>query len=185
MFAALVVLIMSTHICTEYFEDKLPASRAAWHDQLTYSCCLFVWTTCRPGQIWCGYKALQVLRPLCRDISISLSTDGKEKMISRISGTVEMFHNTTKPCFIWILCGVHQIEFSSRICTANWQTWHSTRSPSHWSQIVRRQQRRICDIRTYAPKVLDTRWESIDDVSRWFKTNCIAIVEYLGRKKAA
>ena len=47
------------------------------------------------------------------------------------------------------------------------------------------QQNSVKDMRSQAPKVADTRWESMSQVSAWFKLHRIAVNEHFEAKKLA
>lgn len=106
-------------------------------------------------------------------------------MTGRISGVATRFQNVAKRGFIRIWCGAHQLDLvlQDAYCELANETFYT--QLTSLISYLRRQQNLISDMRTKAPKVSDTRWESMGDVSKWFKTNRIAIVEYLGQKNPA
>lgn len=55
-------------------------------------------------------RALDVPCPSWRNIVIGVSTDGETKMKELIAAVLTRFQNVTKPEFIRIWCGDHQID---------------------------------------------------------------------------
>ena len=123
-------------------------------------------------------KALDVLCPSWRDIIIGVSTDGERKMTGRVSGAATRFQNISKAGFIKIWCGAHQLDLvlQDAYCHFGNELFYGNLTAS--IGYLRRQQNLVKDMRSQAPKVADTRWESMSQVSSWFKLHRIAINNY-------
>jgi hypothetical protein len=128
-------------------------------------------------------RALDVLCPTWRDIIIGISTDGERKMTGHVSGVATRFQQVAKPGFTRIWCGAHQLEIVLQECYTHFGNDQFYGKLTSAISYLRRQQNLIADIRSKAPKVADTRWESMSNVSSWFKLHKIAVDEYFENKK--
>ena len=130
-------------------------------------------------------KALDVLCPSWRDIIVGISTDGERKMTGRVSGVATRFRQAAKPGFIQIWCGAHQLDLVLQNCYVHFGNEVFYQQLTAVISYLRRQQNLVAEIRTKAPKIADTRWESMYGVSLWFKLHKIALDEYFQSKRPA
>ena len=104
-------------------------------------------------------------------------------MTGRSSGVATRFQRVAKPNFIRIWCGAHQLD----ICLQNSYTHFGDdkfyQTLTGVIGYLRRQQNLIGDMRSKCPKVSDTRWESMSNVSGWFKLHKVVVNEYFESKK--
>jgi len=123
-------------------------------------------------------KALDVLCPSWRDMIIGISTDGERKMTGRVSGATTLFQNVSRPGFIKIWCGAHQLDLvlQDAYCHFGNELFYGNLTAS--IGYFRRQQNLVKDMRYQAPMVADTRSESMSLLSSWFKLHRIAVNNY-------
>lgn len=130
-------------------------------------------------------KALTVLCPSWKDIVVGVSTDGERKMTGRVSGVATRFEQMAKPGFVRIWCGAHQLDIVMQRAYTEFGNdefyGHLTAAISY----LRRQQNLIADMQSKAPKVADTRWESMSTVATWFKKHKVAVDAFFESKKPA
>ena len=94
-------------------------------------------------------------------------------MTGRISGVVTWFQNVVNTDFIRIWCGAHQLEIVIQ------SVYSKLNNEAFYTQLkalisyIWRQQNFDSVIQLKAPKVVDTRWESMFNVSDWFKKHKI------------
>ena len=127
-------------------------------------------------------KALDVLCPSWKDI-IGVLTDGERKMTGRISGVANRFQNLAKSGFICIWCSTHKLDIMlqsahSKLGDKAFYTQLTTLISYLW-----RQQNFVSAIRSKAPKVADTRWESMGNVSDYFKKHKTQIGMHINDKR--
>ncbi len=116
--------------------------------------------------------ASQPLDTLCdswRDVLIGISTDGEKKMTGQAFGAGTSFQQVCRPGFNRISCGAHQLDLGLQDAYSNFG--NDTFFVNFTAAIgyLRRQQNLVKNMRSQAPKVEDTRWESRSHVSAWFK----------------
>lgn len=128
-------------------------------------------------------KALDVLCPPWKDTIIGVSTDGERKMTGRISGVATRFQNVAKPGFIRIWCGAHQLDIVLQSVYTKLGDEQFYQQLTALISYLRRQQNLVAEMRAKAPKVADTRWESMNKVSLWFQTHKIRIGMYIEEKQ--
>ncbi|KAI9907255.1 hypothetical protein PsorP6_016695 [Peronosclerospora sorghi] len=109
-------------------------------------------------------QMLDVLCPSWKNLIVSSSTDGESKMTGKIRGAATRFEQVSKPGFFRIWCGLHQLD----LCLQSF--FKATMDEQFYSWLnclisyLRRQQTLITKMKTKAPKVADTRWESMSKV---------------------
>ena len=105
------------------------------------------------------------------------------KMTGRISGVVTWFQNVVNTDFIRIWCGAHQLEIVIQ------SVYSKLNNEAFYTQLtalisyIWRQQNFDSVIQLKAPKVVDTRWESMFNVSDWFKKHKIQIGMHINEKR--
>jgi hypothetical protein len=108
--------------------------------------------------------AMDALCPAWKDLIVSISTDGERKMTGRVQGVATRFEQVSKPGFFRLWCGLHQLD----ICLQDF--FKALMDEQFYGLLtglisyLRRQQNLISDMKTKAPKVADTRWESMSKV---------------------
>lgn len=128
-------------------------------------------------------KALDALCPSWRDTIIGISTDGERKMTGRITGVATRFQKVAKDGFIRIWCGAHQLDIVLQSAYKNLGDKLFYQQLTTLISYLRRQQNFVADLKSKAPKVADTRWESMYNVSKWFQKNKIYVDTYVEDKK--
>ena len=93
------------------------------------------------------------------------------------------FPASWRPGFIRIWCGAHQLDIVLQDAYTHFgnETFYINLTAA--IGYLRRQQNLVKDMRSQAPKVADTRWESMSSVSAWFKAHKIALNDYFELKK--
>ena len=125
---------------------------------------------------------LDALCPEWKRMIVSISTDGEPKMTGHISGVATQFEQAALPGFYRIWCGLHQLDL--KLCEF-FEALMDEQFVSMLTALIawlRRQQTLINEMGTKCRTLAETRWESMSKVTSWFKTNRIAILEYLNDK---
>lgn len=130
-------------------------------------------------------KLLDVLCPDWRAVIVGISTDGERKMTGRTNGVATLVAKVAKPGFIRVWCGAHQLDLVLQDCYVHFGSDQFYSQLTALISYLRRQKNLIADMRSKAPKVADTRWESMGGVSLWFKLHRVAVDEHLHEKKPA
>ena len=130
-------------------------------------------------------KALDCLDPLWRQKVIGISTDRENKMTGRYSGVATRFQQVANPGFIRIWCGAHQLDIVLQSIYSKFGDEKFYTTLTKLIGYLRCQFNLIQEMKTKAPTLSDTRWESMNNVSNWFKTNRIQVEEYLQQKSPA
>lgn len=95
------------------------------------------------------------------------------------------FEQVAKPGFIRICCGAHQIDIVLQEVFFHFGNEKFYQNPTAAISYLCWQQNLIADMRSRAPKVSNTRWESMSHVSSWFKAYKIHIADYFEVKKSS
>lgn len=129
-------------------------------------------------------RAFDVLWPSQRDIIIGVLMNSKRRWKAPFLVWERRFQNAAKLYFIWILCGAYQLDlfFQDVYCELANDKFHT--QLSSLISYLRRQKNLILDMWKKAPKLFDTCWVSMSKVGKWFKTNRIAIINYLAQKSS-
>lgn len=127
-------------------------------------------------------KFLDVLCPSWENIIVGITTDGEKKMTGRVSGVSTRFQSIANPGFIRVWCAAHQLDLVLQDVYSNLAKESFYSELTNLISYLRRQQNLISDMRSKAPKIADTRWESMSSVSEWFRLHRIAVLEYLNAK---
>ena len=109
-------------------------------------------------------QVLNVLCPTWKRSMISITTDGERKMTGHICGVATLFEREAGEGFFCVWCGLHQLD----LCL---QKFYKAVFDEDYYHILtgfigylRRQLNLIKEMKTRAPKVCDTRWESMSKV---------------------
>lgn len=130
-------------------------------------------------------KALDVMCPDWKSVLLSISTDGERKMTGQVKGVATQFLSVTKPGFIRVWCGLHQLDLVMQ------DAFKTIMNSEFYAFLVgligylRRQQNLIAQMKTKVPLLADTRWESMGKVASWFKHHRIDAINYLTSKQVA
>ena len=179
-----VALDMSTHMSTSYLDIRLRFHLAACGIINVHFLAIPVYEKHTAAVIFdTASKALDVICPSWRDTIIGVSTDGERKMTGHISGVATRFQNVAKPGFIRIWCGAHQLDIVLQSAYSKLGDNLFYCQLTALISYLRRQQNIISAMRSKAPKVADTRWESMGKVSEWFKKNKIEIALHINEKR--
>ena len=113
-------------------------------------------------------KFLDVLCPSWENIIVGMTTDGEKKMTGRVSGVSTRFQSIANPGFIRVWCAAHQLHLVLQDVYSNLAKESFYSELTNLISYLRRQQNLISDMHSKAPKIADTRWESMSSVSEWF-----------------
>ena len=95
-------------------------------------------------------------------------------MTGRLQGVATRFEQVAKPGFFRLWCGLHQLDIVLQHFFLKLMTDTFYGQLTALISYLRRQQNLISEMRTKAPKVADTRWESMSKVSIRIGLVCIA-----------
>ncbi|BBN17466.1 hypothetical protein MPTK1_7g14750 [Marchantia polymorpha subsp. ruderalis] len=178
----LVGMDMSTLMATSYLDIRI---RLHWKSILNFHLlAILMFSQHTAEQIFLhAAKSLDVLAPSWKNLLLSISTDGERKMTVRVQGVATRFEQSVLPGFYRICCGLHQLDIKLQCFFASLMDEQFYSSLTSLILYLRRQQNLINDLKTKAPTVSDTRWESKGKVATKFKTNRVGVLAYLGLKK--
>ena len=128
-------------------------------------------------------KDLDVPCPSWKDSIIGISSDGERKRTGRIEGITTRFQSVSKPAFIRIWSGAHQLDI---VLQSAYSKLGNEAFYTHITALIsclRCQQIFVFAIRSKAPKVADMCWESMGNVSNWFKKHKIKIDMHINNKR--
>ena len=179
-----VALDMATHMATAYCDVRIRiCHKSTVHDFHLLSIPVHDRHT---GEIIFNTfaKAMDALYPDWPEKIIGGSSDGEKKMTGRHQGVITRLQRVSKPGFMRVWCGAHQLDLSMQsFYFAIPDTFYST-----FTSIVsylRRQQNFISDERSQCPLICDTRWLNMIKVTTWFDKHRLAVAAYLEEKKPA
>ena len=127
-------------------------------------------------------KAFDALHGNWKNKIVGISTDGEKKMTGQISGVATRFQEIAKPGFIRVWCGAHQLDIALQKVYSSYGNEEFYRKLTSLISYLRRQYNLIQDMKTKAPALSDTRWESMHRVSDWFKKHRVEVDAYLEAK---
>lgn len=180
-----VAMDMSTHMATSYLDIRI---RLHWKGSILnfHLLAIPMFSRHTGEEIFLhASKALDVLAPSWKKMVVAISTDGERKMTGRVQGVATHFEQAALPGFYRIWCGLHQLDIKLQSFFVSLMDEQYYSSLTSLISYLRRQQNLISSMKTKAPTVSDTRWESMSKVSTWFKTNRVDVLAYLDLKKPA
>ena len=129
-------------------------------------------------------KAMDALYLDWRDMIIGASSDDKKKMTGRHQGVIMRIKIISKPGFMQMWCGAHQLDLCMQsFYLAIPDTFYST-----FTSIVyylRQKQKFILEERSQCPLICDTLWLNMIKVTTWFDKHRLVVVAYFEEKNPA
>ena len=135
-------------------------------------------------------RLLDVMRPNWRDVILSFSSDGEPTMTGIVSGVSTLFkqevNERIRDSFFKIWCGLHQLDLlvqrvyrsiEYRAINGNF-----VETLTKLISYLRRQQN-FCKAHGVCPKLVTTRWASMERVLRWLVDRKLIIIDHLNQKK--
>lgn len=179
-----VALDMATHMATAYCDVRIRVCpKSTVHDFHLLSIPVHDRHT---GEIIFNTfaRAMDALYSDWRETIIGASSDGEKKMTGRHQGVITRIQRVSKPGFMRVWCGAHQLD----LCMQSFYLAIPDSFYSTFTSIVsylRRQQHFISDERSQCPLICDTRWLNMIKVTTWFDKHRLAVAAYFEEKKPA
>ena len=160
---------MSTHLSTSYLDIRIRVFKRG--EIYNFHLLTIPMVSCHTSKeiFRHAVMAMDALCPAWKDLIVLISTDGERKMTGRVQGVATRFEQVSKPGFFRLWCGLHQLDiclqgfFMALMDKQFYAVLTSLISYLRWQQNL------ISDMKTKAPKVADTRWESMSKVAAWFR----------------
>ena len=110
---------------------------------------------------------------------MSVASDGEQKMTGCIQGVATCFEHACRPGLFCIWCGLHQLDLKLQLFYKEWLIVEDDGAPGNervfYSILtgliayLRQQQSLIAEMKTTCRTLSNTCWESMSNVSSWFK----------------
>ncbi|RLN52538.1 hypothetical protein BBJ28_00023408 [Nothophytophthora sp. Chile5] len=124
-------------------------------------------------------KFMDALVPSWRHQLLGVATDGAATMVGNTNGVTTRLEQAAAYPIKRVWCGLHQLDLKMQIVFDNALNESYLGTLKSLIGYLRRQQNLITEMRTTCPKVADTRWLSMYQVTKWLCSNGFRVREYL------
>ena len=115
---------------------------------------------------------------------IGVSSDGEKKMTGRRQGVITRIQRISKPGFMQVWCGAHQLDLCMQsFYLSTLDIFYSTFTSM--VAYLRRHQKFISNERSQCPLICDTHCLNMIKVTTWFDKHRLAVFKYFKEEKPA